>query len=162
MGVRILLGITLVSLLVVLGSSVYADEEQSWDIPTVPLWDSEARTTQDEHVGFRFADEDGRVRAFRVSVRGTCDWGEELLRRWGAHDTGKGARWVLRGDRLRVGGEYTTAAGGWTDRTEFTMDARVRKRSIDGTVSMDETFTGPAGEVTRCHARHVGFSVPRD
>lgn len=160
MGIRILLGITLVSLVIVLGASVYA-EGQSWEPSTGPRWDASGRTTQDELIHFRF-DDAGQPTGFSLDIRGDCDWDERPVRRWQSLARAN-VPLRVRGGRLRVERSYPMVSeGGWRGRAVHTMDARVTPQVITGTLGLEETWTHAGGDVARCHARHVGFSVPRD
>jgi hypothetical protein len=149
MGLRILLGVTLVSLLVVLGSSVHAGQR---------VWEAEGVTAQGEPIWFGFG-RDGRPNTFSVDLRTTCTWsaGERRLQWWQGEQV---VPFTGQGSRLRATERGKGRADDGSDyEVRYDLEARMTGETITGTVSASETWSRGASVAGRCWAGPAHFTV---
>ena len=150
MGLRIILGVTLASLLVVLASAAYGGG---------PPQLARGETSQREPMKFAFGG-DGRPNAYDTHLQMTCS--RDVLHRvvhW--YDGDDVDPFAGQGDDLRRDErQQATAADGTVYETRFSLTAHVRDGAINGRMQLLEQWTR-GGELTgRCRSGLVTFTVP--
>ena len=146
MGLRLVLGITLLSLFVVLAARAYGGQ----------AWEVSGKTDEGSAIWFGIGP-DGRPDAFEVDVLTDCGG----LRTWWQGDMV--TPFVGQGDRLRAAQTVTRQERyGAQSVGRWRIEAVVGDDTISGRVRVDERWTMGGRETDACTSGTVTFTLPRD
>lgn len=150
MGLRLVLGITLLCLLVVVGAKAYGEQH---------VWEATGATEQGEPIWFGFGP-DGRPAAFDTHVMTDCTWegGSRRLNWWQGEAV---VPFVGQGKKLRAAQTIKDVAGDGSDYVgRWKLEAEVGDDEITGTVRIHEVWTLDGEPNGHCWTRPLEFTVP--